>query len=510
MLSSRESSLKFIKSINSKGAAVDEHKKQDMLKREWLKDQILNHDRLDLLMTHVLGYEIKDFHWAMYMGVKHNSLVIENEDKCQKWNLTLAPRGHGKSTILTVSRCIHEVLKNPNIRILIASKTDSNAVSFLSEIKQKLARTELVAIFGNQVGSPWNEGNIRVASRTSESKEDTITTLGLGNALASKHFDLIILDDPIDEDNVRTEGQRDKLKTWLFKVLDPTLEPHGEISIIGTRYHPEDLLGHLIEAMFTKRNKRGKTLKKYYQIFPALMPIKRIKPGTPAKYRYKALWPEKFSVNFLLQKKKSQGTIFFNSQYQNDVEGMKGKIFRWDWFEWYDYDDINIKRLRIFQGVDLAIKQKETADKFAHVTIGVDPKTFNIYILDYYNAVTHYTDQKKVIKQNFDDYDPIRVAIEANGYQRSLLQDMQTDKKLASIRAVPVFTDTDKTVRAWKLSAYFERHQVFFRTGMHEIVQHLLKMPDGRYKDLFDALDIAIQTAFGGAKKEREKEPGII
>jgi phage terminase large subunit-like protein len=131
-------------------------------------------------------------------------------------------------------------------------------------------------------------------------------------------------------------------------------------------------------------------------------------------------------------------------------------------------------------------------------------------VLNYYNQVTHYTKQKALIKAKHDMYDPIRVGIEANGYQLALLQDMRDNPDLASIRAVPVYTETDKTVRAWKLSAYFERGQVFLLRGMNVLQQHLLQMPDGRYKDLFDALDIAVELAFSSKRKVRDYEPGII
>ena len=189
---------------------------------------------------------------------------------------------------------------------------------------------------------------------------------------------------------------------------------------------------------------------------------------------------------------------------------MKGKIFKIDWFKYFSLQSINLSELKIFQGIDLAIKQSESADKFAHVTIGIHPRTKNIYVLDYFNEVTHYNDQKRVTKEMFYKYDPIRVAVEANGYQQAFLQDINTDDELASIRAIPLFTEKDKTTRAWKLSAYFERGQVFFREGMNEFVEHLLQFPHGRYKDLFDALDNAISCAFGGGRRIRDREPGII
>ncbi len=486
--------------------AEDELKKQRLKRKQFLKEQILKFDRIDLLMTEVMGMECKDFHLLLY---QHNTTRFKRMDQ-QRWHLALAPRGVGKSQCLTVARAVHIILKNPNIRILIASKTDENSVGFLSSIKQHLESPALVEIFGPQKGDVWNDGEINVAGRTSKSKEKTVHTIGIGGALASKHFDIIFADDLIDEENSKTEAQREKIKTWFFKILDPTLEPHGEMSVIGTRYHPEDLYGHLIETLLTKRDKRDRIVKKYFIRIPALIKRKDAKANWPSHKKYISIWPEKFSVKFYLAKRRSQGTIIFESQYQNNVEAMKGKIFKPDWFHWYKAGEINPKELRIFQGADLAIKQKEDADKFAHVTIGVHPKTMNIYVLDYYNRVTHYTDQKRVIAMQHARFDPIRVGIEANGYQRSLLQDMKSDKRLSQIRAVPIFTEVDKTIRAWKLSAYFERGQVFLKEGMHEMQQHLLKMPDGRYKDLFDALDFAIQTALHGKRNARPNEPGLI
>ena len=507
---------KHLKAVRARQTAMDDYKKQKFLEREWLKDQIINHDRIDLLMIHVLDYNLlQDFHMAMWLHKRHKFVDIEG----QSWHLALAPRGGGKSTILTIAEIILDMLKNPNIRILIASKTDTNSIGFLREIKQKLESEKFIAIFGNQIGKIWNDGEITIADRKSAAKEPTISTVGYTGALASKHFDKIYADDLVDEENSKTEAQRVKLKTWLYKILHPTLEPDGDMNIIGTRYHPDDIYGELIDTVFTKKNKKGKVLKQYYIRVPCMLKkrvsvkiknrYKRKNKDIPEWHKWISFWPDKFKVKYLLKLKKHQGTIIFNSQYMNDVEAMKGKIFKVDWFEWYKPDEINMKDLKIYQGVDLAIKQKENADKFAHCTIGICPKTFNIYVLDYYNRVTHYTKQKKVIGDMFLKYDPVKVGIEANGYQDALRQDMKTDKRLHVVRAFPIFTDTDKTLRAWKLSAYFERGQIFMREGMHELQEHLLAMPDGRYKDLFDSLDLAITIAFG-KKRTRTHEPGCI
>ncbi len=488
--------------------AVTDFKKQKATEIEFLRDLILNEDRIDLLMTEVLGYEIKDFHEVMYDAVENNSLVISNtQDKRQLWNLTLAPRGFGKSTCLNIARCILRILKNPNIRILIASKTDTNAVSFLSEIKQKLLRPKLIEVFGIQQGTPWNDGSIRVRARTSDAKEDTIETIGIGGAIASKHYDFIVADDLIDESNSITETQREKIHTWFFKVLDPCLEPHGEMSIIGTRYNPDDLYGYLMDNVLCQKDSKGKIVRLHYFSIPALIEKQNIEIGTPEEKRYVSLWPEKCSVKFLLKKRKVLGTIIFNTQYQNDVAAMKGKIFKLEWFRYYK--TVDLSELKIFQGVDLASKQAKNADRFAHATIGVHIETKRIYILSYHNIVATFGQRKKIVAEEFFKFDAVRVGVEANGYQRAFIQDLAQDDEFKSIRAIPVFTEKDKVSRAWKLSAFFERRQVYVKEEMQDLIEHLLKFPDGRYKDLFDALDLAITVAFAGQKK-RKSEPGLI
>ena len=83
------------------------------MKRELLRRQILDEGRIDVLATRLLGYELRPFHQDL---LAHQSVASAH-------TLQLAPRGYGKSTVLTIARTVFEVLRNPNIRILIASNT---------------------------------------------------------------------------------------------------------------------------------------------------------------------------------------------------------------------------------------------------------------------------------------------------------------------------------------------------------------------------------------------------
>ncbi|MGW8177874.1 MAG: hypothetical protein ACWGQW_03655, partial [bacterium] len=98
---------------------------------EWLRRQIIRNNRIDILAEAVLGYQVKPFHLAMMRWQ-----FIHNE------NLQLVFRGAGKSTVCTVTKCIHLLMKNPNLRILLASKTSTHSEAFLKEIKAHLEDNE--------------------------------------------------------------------------------------------------------------------------------------------------------------------------------------------------------------------------------------------------------------------------------------------------------------------------------------------------------------------------------
>ena len=83
-------------------------------KAEMQRKMVLEERRLDVL-ARILGYEVYPFHW----------MLIEAKRRMQKltaFRLYLAPRGSGKSTILTVVDSVMDGLVEENVRILIVSR----------------------------------------------------------------------------------------------------------------------------------------------------------------------------------------------------------------------------------------------------------------------------------------------------------------------------------------------------------------------------------------------------
>lgn len=457
---------------------------------EWIKRQVLENDRIDIL-ARILGYELEPFHVAMLQfQAKHTD------------NLILAFRGAGKSTICTITKCIWYLLKDPNLRIVIASKTGSNAQQFLREVKQQFrTNSRLAEIFGDYYSSRverWNDTEIDVAARTRFTKEANVTCVGIEGTVVGKHFDIEFSDDLVDEANARTPYMRDQINKWYYSILDPTMEPPdpenplvGQRNRLGTRYHYDDMYGRWIAG----------ELKDRHFIVPAL------------NDEGQSPWPEKWPPEEFAKRKKRSGLIIFNAQYQCDTDAMKGEIFQYDDCIMVDDDGMpSLDSLKIYMGVDLAITEKETGDHFAIVVIGMD-KLGNVWVLDYYDGQLRFNAQTKKIKSYANRHGALRVGIESNAYQLAqaqTLQDDEDDDALNSGQVRKIITDKDKVTEAWKMSPMIEDHKVFFHHSCAEVRDQLVLFPNGRYKDLFDALNLAIKAGKKKRRKRRGHEPGVI
>lgn len=439
----------------------------------------------------------KDVFYGFQVVADNQNVTKEYEPLIVRGDFTI----DHNSTVCTEAKIIHLLLKNPNLRILIASKTIQNACGFLKNIKAHFETNQrLEDIFGKYYDprkvNKWDEREIEVLPRTIVAKEASVTCIGVEGTVVSKHYDVIISDDLIDEDNSTSKTQRDKIRTWFYNTLMPTLEPpdrnikhRGEHHMLGTRYHYDDLYGHLIDN----------ELKNHHNIVESL------------DEKLRSPWPEKFPPEWLLEKRRRSGIIIFNAQYQNNTEAMKGEIFQYDHCQQLTEDDWpDHKKLRIFMGVDLAITEEEKNDKFAIVVIGVTRDRSAYFVLDYFEDQIRFVEQTKKIVEYYKRWKPIRCKIETNQYQLAQYQVIKKD--YPDMRVVKHQTDKDKVSRAWKLSAIFEDLRVFFRKGIQALlIEHLVLFPNHKYKDLFDAFDLAVQASkMKKGNRKRDYEPGVI
>lgn len=198
------------------------------------------------------------------------------------------PPEHAKSTTITINKVTHQIVTNPNSRVIIVSKTQGMARKFLGAIKTRLTHPNYIRLqtaFGPSTGykadSPtWSADMIYLgAGRDSGEKDPTIQALGMRGQIYGARADLIILDDCVTTSNAHEwEAQME----WIQKEVITRLGRHGKLIIIGTRVDSVDLYKMLRDPAQWTGGKSPFT----YCAMPAVLAFDE----DPTKWQ--TLWPE--------------------------------------------------------------------------------------------------------------------------------------------------------------------------------------------------------------------------
>ena len=166
--------------------------------------------------------------------------------------LVNVPPEHAKSTVITVNYSTYRIALNPNIRIIVVSKTLVKAREFVYAIKQRLSHPrwlKLQTAYGPEGGwkqdaDTWRTDTVYLGgdARNSSEKDPTLQALGMGGQIYGARADLIILDDCITTANAHEWEQQ---INWLQKEVITRLGKNGKLLVVGTRIAANDLYKEL-------------------------------------------------------------------------------------------------------------------------------------------------------------------------------------------------------------------------------------------------------------------------
>jgi len=150
---------------------------------------------------------------------------------------------------------------------------------------------------------------------------------------------------------------------------------------------------------------------------------------------------------------------------------------------------------RVYQGCDLAVSTKNSADYFCIVTIGIS-EDGKIFVLNVFRekGISFHNQINAIIKKSAE-WRPLKIAVENNSYQAVLSQELQ---RLTLLPIVPITTLKDKIMRAQGRSALVETHRVYVAHNMHSFTSELVMLdPNGssEHDDQFDSLDLALTVS---------------
>lgn len=165
-----------------------------------------------------------------------------------QWLLILVPREFSKSTIVTIGYTVWRIVKNRNTCGGIISNTYDQAAGFLRGARSHLESNELILNdFGAFKKEPgWKDDQFTVIRENQAEVNVTMFAAGAGKAILGKHTDFLILDDVEDKKTVLTQESRAKTQTWYTQTVIPILRPGGQMIIIGTRKHWDDLYFNIL------------------------------------------------------------------------------------------------------------------------------------------------------------------------------------------------------------------------------------------------------------------------
>lgn len=169
--------------------------------------------------------------------------------------LVNTPPEHAKSTTLTINYVTYRICQDPNIRIIIISKTQEMAKKFLRAVKDRLsginpAYHAISRDFAPEDGfaadsAAWTADAIYISGQMRDSGEPspTVQALGIKGHIYGSRADLILMDDCVDSSNAHDFA---KHIDWIQNEVSSRLAyPGGRLLLIGTRLAPVDLYSEI-------------------------------------------------------------------------------------------------------------------------------------------------------------------------------------------------------------------------------------------------------------------------
>ena len=418
--------------------------------------------------------------------------------------LLLLPRGTFKSSIVTIGYTLYRIAKNPGCRVLLGNATYALACSFLSQVKDHLTKNEkFIELFGDLSADSdsWREDRIMVSREKSyEQKEPTATAMGMGSNFTGSHYDLAILDDMVNRDNIGSRDQIDKVIDFYKDSLDLVdVDPNGhkQVIVIGTTWHQSDLYSWIQDP---ETGILGD------------FAVMKLPAYTGEWGKGELLFPERLSWEVMDNLKRQQGNAHFAAQYLLDPVPLEDAVFKAQ-FKRYDETDIRGLQLNKFICIDPAISEKKEADYSAMVCVGVD-KNNDWYILDVWRDRVN---PKRLLDQLFfwdDKWKPMSVGIETVAFQKALqffaFEEMKKRNHFVPIKELK-HSDTSKDQRIRGLEPRYETGSIFhpLKTacqGIEHLEDELRRFPRGKNDDLVDALASCLELSFPA--KAYEKRTG--
>jgi predicted phage terminase large subunit-like protein len=350
---------------------------------------------------------------AWYLDAICHALEEVAAGRKKRLVITVPPR-HLKSITTSVAFVAWLLGRNPSFKIMVASYSQD-----LARLHAGQCRTIME--------SDWYQRlfpNTRISERGNRAME-LITTAGgvrkavsVGGSITGFGADLIIIDDCMKADEVRSQTMRDEVKGWFENTLLTRLndKAEGRICSIQQRLHEDDLPAYLLEKSYEHLNLPS-IAERHERI--------EIRPGVwHERSPGDILNPARESAELLQQLRRELGPAVFCAQYQQEPVTPEGNLLRLELFGTYDEAPEREYFLKVVQSWDTGMTAAPTSDYSVCTTWGFNQHN-KWLLLDVFRERLDYPDLKRAVIRLRHQWQADKVLLEDANSGKSLHQELR-------------------------------------------------------------------------------------
>lgn len=453
-----------------------------------------------------------------------------------------APRGHAKSTVVSLAYVLWSALYRHEPLILLVSATREQAVQLLKNVKDEIQGNELLLEDFPEVCSrpgegrtpkPWRDNNILLRNGV------MIRALGSGQGLrgvrhGASRPSLIIGDDLENQEQCESPEQRAKMRDWFEKTLLKAGDGRTNVVVVGTVLHYDSLLATLVNPVRGKGSGWDSRVYRAVESFSERADLwdrwesirvgeaehdgRRGPEASSAFFEAnrqemlrgtRVLWPEMEDYHRLMQIRVDEGRLSFQSEKQNEPLDPEQCLFSSASFRYWDDESSDpsdpaelLRKLgphtRVYGACDPSLgRHVGRGDYTAIITVAKDTRDDSIYVLD---ADIARRKPEQTIERilalagvyRYDDF-----IVEANQFQEIMVRQLEHLARTRGVRLYPraVNNTANKQARVEGLEPLISSGRLKFSRRQSTLLDQLRHFPLGAHDDGPDALELVVTRA---------------
>jgi predicted phage terminase large subunit-like protein len=324
------------------------------------------------------------------------------------------PPRHGKSQLVSIYFPAWFIGKYPTKKVLMVSHTSDLAVDFGRKVRNIIDTDAYKQVYP----TVFLAQDSKSAGRWNTNVGGEYYACGVGSALAGRGADLLLVDDPHNEQDIINGNFEvfDKAYEWFTYGARTRLMPGGRVAIIQTRWHLSDLTGRV-----TKDMAQNPESDQYEVVeFPALFN----RPDGSQR----ALWPEFYDVPALLRTKASMPLFQWNAQFQQNPTAEEASVIKREWWQEWTAETPPACEY-VIMSLDAAAESHNRADFTALTTWGVfmneEQGCHNIILLNSIKKRLEFPELKRLAMEEYKEWEPDSFIVEKKSSGTALYQEMR-------------------------------------------------------------------------------------